>query len=295
MSGRSNGGNPGSANDAAPRPVSASSPTKTNVPIPAASRPGRSTSPSVAPPSPEASISRKAPRSGDPSRALIAAKLPAAATTAPTCCGHVTAGEAHRTDREARAEGDQRGLRTQHHTQAQGRERREHHAGELDRCRRPTGDEPVGRRVAASTGEMADRQADQHTGEPQHRQRPPQRGRGEAQRPREADEDPLLHRVDELQEEVRGRRDRHPDDRREEQEAHVGRGPELRRGVRGWRYRGRLLCRSGCPTGRRCGVGIGHRESSSSSLGPRARRSDRVSRGRDAPTPPRTPASGARR
>ena len=42
---------------------------------------GISTSSIMAPPSPVASISRKAPVRGEPSRVLMAAKLPAAATT----------------------------------------------------------------------------------------------------------------------------------------------------------------------------------------------------------------------
>ncbi len=50
---------------------------KIKLPIPAASMPGTSTTPRVGPPSPEASIRRKALRSGDPKSALIAAKLPA--------------------------------------------------------------------------------------------------------------------------------------------------------------------------------------------------------------------------
>ena len=45
-------------------------------PIPAASSPGTSTTPISAPPSPPASIRRKAPASGDPRSVLIAAKLP---------------------------------------------------------------------------------------------------------------------------------------------------------------------------------------------------------------------------
>ena len=52
-----------------------------SVPTPAASRPGTSTTPSIGPPSPAVSSSRKAPRSGEPSSELIAAKLPAAAIT----------------------------------------------------------------------------------------------------------------------------------------------------------------------------------------------------------------------
>ena len=74
-----------------------SSPMKISVPTPAASNPGTSTRPSIGPPSPLASISKKAPSSGDPSSALIAAKLPAAATTVATC-----GGESRLTSRTAR-------------------------------------------------------------------------------------------------------------------------------------------------------------------------------------------------
>ena len=74
-------GRPGIASENVPSPVQASRPINISEPTPAASRPGTSTSSSMAPPSPEASIRRKAPSSGDPSSVLMAAKLPAAATT----------------------------------------------------------------------------------------------------------------------------------------------------------------------------------------------------------------------
>jgi hypothetical protein len=60
-------------------------PQNTKKPIPDASSPGSSTIPRVAPPSPADSINKinkKAPRMGEPNRALIAAKLPLAATIA---------------------------------------------------------------------------------------------------------------------------------------------------------------------------------------------------------------------
>ncbi len=79
--GRWNGGSPGMASEKVPNPVSESSPTKMSVPTPAASRPGSSTSPSMAPPRPAASISRNAPAIGEPNNVLMAAKLPAAAMT----------------------------------------------------------------------------------------------------------------------------------------------------------------------------------------------------------------------
>ena len=50
-------------------------------PVPAASRPGSSTSPIIGPPSPDASLSRNAPVMGDPSSVAMAVKLPALAST----------------------------------------------------------------------------------------------------------------------------------------------------------------------------------------------------------------------
>ena len=74
-------GRPGIPSENVPSPVRWSRTMKISEPTPAASRPGTSTSSSMAPPSPEASISRNAPSRGEPSSVLMAAKLPAAATT----------------------------------------------------------------------------------------------------------------------------------------------------------------------------------------------------------------------
>ncbi len=76
-----NGGSPGMAREKLPNPVNESRPMKMRVPMPAASRPGTSTRPRRGPPRPDASISRNAPTMGEPSRALMAAKLPAEAMT----------------------------------------------------------------------------------------------------------------------------------------------------------------------------------------------------------------------
>ena len=82
-----NVGMSGTASEKSPKPVHEFSPMKMSEPTPAASRPGTSTTPSIAPPSPDTSMSRKAPVSGEPRSVLIAAKLPAAAITAVAVCG----------------------------------------------------------------------------------------------------------------------------------------------------------------------------------------------------------------
>src|SRR5579875_3677402 len=85
--GRPKCGTSGMARENEPRPLQASRPVKISEPTPEASRPGSSTRPSACPPSPDASISRNAPVSGDPSSVLMAAKLPADATTVRTRSG----------------------------------------------------------------------------------------------------------------------------------------------------------------------------------------------------------------
>ena len=86
-SGRLKCGRPGMAREKVPSPVQASRPMKTRLPTPAASRPGTRTTPSIGPPRPDASMSRNAPTMGDPSRVLMAAKLPADASTDRPCSG----------------------------------------------------------------------------------------------------------------------------------------------------------------------------------------------------------------
>ena len=71
------GGSPGMASEKVPNPVNEFRPTKMSVPTPAASSPGTRTSSSRGPPMPAASMSRKAPRMGEPNKVLMAAKLPA--------------------------------------------------------------------------------------------------------------------------------------------------------------------------------------------------------------------------
>ncbi len=75
------GGTPGGTDDRAsekvPSPVQLSRPIKTSAPNPEASRPGNATRLSVIPPIPAASMIKNAPRTGEPSSVLIAAKLPA--------------------------------------------------------------------------------------------------------------------------------------------------------------------------------------------------------------------------
>ena len=80
------------------------------APIPAARRPGTRTSPIIGPPIPDPSINRKAPVSGEPSRVLIAAKLPEAPTTWMDWAGRSRFTARTTAVPPAPAQGDQRGL-----------------------------------------------------------------------------------------------------------------------------------------------------------------------------------------
>ncbi len=97
-----NCGRPGRARENVPWPVQESKPTKMSHPIPAASSPGTSTSPSMGPPRPDASISRKALLRGEPKSVLTAAKLPAAPITLMLCSGRSRLAAAVRTRATAR-------------------------------------------------------------------------------------------------------------------------------------------------------------------------------------------------
>ena len=94
-----------------PSPSGRRGPRNTSDPMPAASRPGRSTTPIIGPASPATSMRRKAPRSGEPSSVLMAAKLPAAPMTTVACCRGVLLHQVHHQRRQTAADGDERGLR----------------------------------------------------------------------------------------------------------------------------------------------------------------------------------------
>ena len=180
-------GRPGMASERVPKPVRESRPMKTSVPMPADSSPGTSTTPSMGPPRPEASSSRNAPRSGEPSSELMAAKLPAPAITAPRRVRRVPRRQAHGQRAEPASQQDQRSLGPQDHSEAQSRDRGEQHAGKLARREHATGMEPVGGRVPPDARQVGDRQGHQEAGQGEQGHGPPGRrgveARGRAECP----------------------------------------------------------------------------------------------------------------
>jgi len=115
-------------------------------PVPAASRPGSSTSPSIGPPSPGASISRNAPVMGDPSSVAVAAKLPALASTLTPwagTCRRLAARVASTARPPPMAISGISGPSTAPKTRVP--QRREDDAGKLSRGRRATNGEAVRR------------------------------------------------------------------------------------------------------------------------------------------------------
>ena len=134
---------------------------------------------------------------------------------------------------DAAAEGDERRFGTDDGAQTERRQRRQQDAGQLDALRRGAGLEPVGRRVAAAAGQVADRGADDEAGHHQREHRPPGRLAVEAQAVGQVGEHPLLEVVDQREEVVRADGDRHPDHRGEDQEHDVAAGAQHRERIGG--------------------------------------------------------------
>ena len=230
------------ASEKVPRPVQLSRPRKTRAPMPEASSPGRATRLSVAPAMPAASMMRNAPSSGEPSRVLTAAKLPAEAMTV-SAIG-VASFLTSRTvsGREAGADGDERCLGAEHRAQAQGRERRQDDAGQVPVDRRPATDrKPRAGECPPGPGQVPDGQRHEQPAEHQPRHRPPRRARSR-RRGRWAGRrtGTSCSAPDEGEEAVGDRGDRDPEQRREHQRREVGPGADDAHRVEGgWGAGGR--------------------------------------------------------
>ena len=221
----------GMASENVPSPVAESSPMKISEPMPAASSPGTSTSSSVAPPSPDASISRNAPSSGEPSSVLMAAKLPAAATTA-----FVRSGASRLTSRiaqiaEPAAQRDQRCLRPEHHAQAQRGQCGQHHAGQLGLRGAGAALNPSAGDCPPVPGRYWMASGDQHPGQ-RPAAAPATTSARHGSRARAAGrEDPPLQLGHQREEEIGRRRDGRADDRGEDQQHHVATAAQQGQGI----------------------------------------------------------------
>ena len=150
----------------------------------------------------------------------------------------VLLGQPHRDHAQAAAQRDQRGLRAEHHAQAQRGQGGQHHAGKLRGPGRPLPRlEAVGRRVAAPAGQVADGQPDQDPGDRQRQQRPPRRLALEAHGLGQVGEHPALRLAGQGQEAPGGRRDRHAEQRGQHQQDQVPAGAQRRQRVGGGRRR----------------------------------------------------------
>ena len=183
--------------------------------MPAASRPGSSTSGSVAPPSPAASMMITAPITGEPKIAETAAKLPAAAISASACSG---ASFRERASRGTRGPCRARSAAPPGRARARGRAWRARRGAR--RAARPAGSgAPPALSPSAGTwppwpGRRSIASAVTSAGEREPGQRPPPRRGVVAEVARQVLVHPDLHRVDELEERPttrprrRGRRSR---------------------------------------------------------------------------------------
>ena len=168
-------GRPGMAREKVPWPVQESKPRKIREPMPAAKRPGTSTTPSMGPLSPDASMSKKAPLRGEPSRVLMAEKLPAAATTLRLCSGRSFFRVRTHPSGQPTAYGNKGRLGTDHRAESQAGQGCQHHPGQLDPGRWAVHGETVSRRMPTPPGKVADRQAYEDAGQANRWEWPPHR------------------------------------------------------------------------------------------------------------------------
>ncbi|HLM89228.1 MAG TPA: hypothetical protein VK284_09400 [Streptosporangiaceae bacterium] len=195
-------------------------------PIPADIRPGSSTRGSIGPPSPAASIKmiapdRRAEDGGDRGERRTGGEH------RHDLVRGVFLHPPHGQDRQAAAEGDERGLRSQHQAQAEGGQRGQQDARQLGRLGRPGPYSLVGD-VAAPAGQPHDRDGRQHPGHRQHRQRPPPGDGMQSQPAGQGLVHLLLDPVDQFQEAPGGERDQHADHRGHNEQGAVVLAPDRR-------------------------------------------------------------------
>ena len=192
----------GIAKEKLPSPVQLSRPTKISAPMPAASRPGRSTTLIVVPARPAASMSRKAPVIGRAEQGRDGREAAGARDHPDRGLGCVLLHQPHREHAEAAADGDQGRLRPEDGSQAQGRQRGHDDAGQVPRVGRPAGLEALSRLVAGGAVQVLQGQARRSdrsaaAGAPATRRRGP-----ETQILGKADEHEVLGLAHEREEEV---------------------------------------------------------------------------------------------
>ena len=182
---------------------------KTSEPIPAASSPGSSTSGSIGPPSPAASMISTAPITGEPKIDETAAKLPAAAISPSTCCGRVLPARA--ASRGCRAPSRARSAAPPGRARARARASRSRRGARPGSSIGSVGAPPVLSPSAGTCppcpGSRSIANAVSEPGEREPGQRPPGGHRVVAEVVRQVLVDPDLDHVHELEEPPRGRRD----------------------------------------------------------------------------------------
>ena len=205
------------------KPVNDPIPSETREPIPAAIRPGSSTTGSFGPPSPMASMSSTAAISGEPKISETAANVPAAPRT---CVA--SGGASERTSRmpstpspppSAISGASGPSTRPSPTVATRG----EQHPGQLPRLGHARV-QAVRRHVSAVAGQARDRDGHHETGDGEHGQRPPRRGAVVEHRD--------LDLVDELEEPPRGERRDDAHDAREHEQHGEAPAADERGGVR---------------------------------------------------------------
>ena len=151
----------------------------------------------------------------------------------------LSASQANRQHRQTRTERQQRPLGAEHEPEAEPGEAREDDTRQIDRVREPARAKTLGRHVASVTRQTRDRQRNDQSADPEHRERPPQRrALLVSERVRKMLEQFLLELENQLQVAPRRQRDDHADQRRHDEQDEVPLAPHRRGGLCGGRFYG---------------------------------------------------------
>ena len=195
--------------------------------MPADIRPGSKISGSIGPPRPAASMRIIAPMTGRAEDRGDRGERRGCGEHCHDLVGRILLDQPHGEDRQAAAEGDERGFWTQDEAESERGQRGKQDARQFDGLGGARLEPFVGD-VTAVAGQADDRDGRQHAGDRHHRQRPPPRDGIKSQPAGQRPVHLFLDPVDQFQETPRGEGDRHTDQSGQDEQDPVALAPDRR-------------------------------------------------------------------
>jgi len=231
-SGRAKCGRPGSARENVPSPVHASRPMNMRAPHPGREQAGHQDDPQHCPAQARGFHQQERAQDRGAEQRADGGEAAGRGHDRGGLRWHVAPGEPHGEDGKPAADSDQGRLGSQHDPEAQRGQGRENDAGKLGRRGGAAGLERVGGGVAARARQVPDGRRDQQAGDRERQQRPPRRCTVKAEPVGQVREDLRLQVIDQGEEAIRRRGDRHAKQRGQEQQPEIALAPQQRLRVR---------------------------------------------------------------